>query len=111
VTVKPKGAPEKGNDDSLDSIFDVLEKRIEGLSAAQRDLAATNEKLKAGLAAATAERDRLKTDLKAAQEASAEHGQTAARAARYEAERENVRARIERLVKSLEGQEASSGKA
>ena len=111
MTVKAKGASEKGNDDSLDSIFDVLEKRIEGLSAALRDVAATNEKLKAGVDAATAERDRLKTDLKAAQEAAAEHEETAARAARHEVERENVRARIERLVKSLEGQGTSSGKA
>jgi F0F1-type ATP synthase membrane subunit b/b' len=90
---------------STDPVFDALERRIESLANRMRELTSENGKLKAAAAAAAAERDKLKAELASIREQASRSGDEAAQIVKYEAEREAVRARIERLLKSLEGVE------
>ncbi len=94
MTGKGKGPREAAPEASLESVFEALEKRVEGLAGRLKDLTAENAQLKAAL-----EHERS---------AGADRSETAARVAHYEAERREVRARIERLVRSLEEAEGAS---
>ncbi len=94
MTGKGKGPREAAPEASLESVFEALEKRVENLAGRLKDLAAENQKLKTAL-----ERERSSGAAKA---------ETAERLARYEAERRDVRTRIERLVRSLEEAEGAS---
>ncbi len=75
-------------DASLDEILDAVESRLGALVEVVKSLNAENAGLKAELASA--------------REASEKHGGTAAALAKHEAERAAVKARIERLLKTLE---------
>ena len=91
---------------TMDPVFDALEKRVESLAQRIRELAAENGRLKTAATSAAAERDKLKAELASVREQAGQHGDEASRISRYEAEREAVRARIERLIRSLEGVES-----
>jgi len=110
VTTPSKGKNSGSAPDgpSMDPVFDALERRIESLADRVRELAAENGKLKAAVSAAAAvaaERDKLKADLASAREQASRGSDEASKIVKYEAERDAVRARIERLLKSLEGVE------
>lgn len=91
----------------FDQVFAALEQRVEGLSARFRDLVAENARLKSAVIEAAADRDRLKKELEDARKGAQAQGETAERITRLEAEREEVRARIERLLSNLEEAEST----
>ncbi len=79
-----KGKSEKPAEASLESVLDAVETRVEALVEVVRNL--------------TAENERLKTDLASAQSG----GEAAILLAKYEDERNTVRERIERVLRTLE---------
>jgi septal ring factor EnvC (AmiA/AmiB activator) len=100
----PKGKTEKSADlDPLESVFDHLEKRVEALAQRLKSALEENGKLKAAAAAGDAERERLKAELAEARKTAAKGDESAGLLKRYESERADVRARIEKLIASLEG--------
>ncbi len=100
----PKGKTEKSADlDPLDAVFSHLEKRVEALAQRLKATLEENAKLKASAAAVEAEREKLRTELAEARKAAGKGDEAAGALRRYEAERAEVRARIERLIASLEG--------
>lgn len=104
MTNVSKGKPEKSADsDPLESVFSQLEKRVEALASRLKAALEENGKLKAAAAAAAAERTSLETQIAEAKKAASHADDTAVRLKAYEAERAEVRARIERLIASLEG--------
>ena len=86
---------EKG-EGALESVLDAIEARVEALVGVVRDLAAENA--------------RLKSDVEAARAKADEGGEAAMLLARYEDERNAVRERIERVLKTLD-EETGAGKA
>jgi len=109
-TKKEKPADAAGND-SLEAIFDQLEKKLEALASRLKAAQGENAKLKASAAAADAERDLMKGQLAEAKAAAGKQGDASERLKRLEAEREEIRARVERLIGSLEASEAPAGSA
>jgi peptidoglycan hydrolase CwlO-like protein len=101
--MKEKEKRAEGEETTIESIFEILEERIEKLSARVADMTAENGRLKKDLEALSGERDELKATL---EESKASAGKTqsdlAERLAKFEAERNSLRGRIEKLVKSLE---------
>ncbi len=85
---EPKGKTEKAPEGSLEPVLDAIETRVEALVDVVKGLAAENA--------------RLKTDLAAARAKSDEGGEAAMLLARYEDERNAVKERIERVLKTLE---------
>lgn len=93
----------------MDGVFAALETRVDGLSGRVRELAAENARLKAAIVETAAERDRLGKELEDARELAARHGgESAEKLKSYEAERSEVRSRIERLVRTLEEAEIAA---
>jgi len=102
--------PEKPAEiDPLEAVFDQLEKKLEALAARLKAAHEENAKLRAAAAGANADRDRMKAELAEAKAAAGRHGEAAAAVRKYELEREEIRARIERLIGSLEASEGSAG--
>jgi len=97
--------------DSLEAIFDQLEKKLEALASRLKSAQEENAKLKAAASAAGAERDRMKAELADAKAAAGKQGDAAERLKRLERERDEIRARVERLIGSLEASEAPAGPA
>lgn len=73
---------------SLDEVLDAVESRLDSLVEVVKSLSGENA--------------RLKTELASVREASEKNGGAAAALAKHEADRATVRARIERLLKTLE---------
>lgn len=109
-TKKEKPADAAGTD-SLESIFDQLEKKLEALASRLKAALDENAKLKASAGAAGAERDRVKAELAETKAAAGKQGDAAERLKRLEAERDEIRARVEHLIASLEASEAPTGPA
>lgn len=82
-----KGKPEK-NEVPLETVLDAIETRVEALVGVVNGLADENE--------------RLRTEVAAARAAGDPGGEAAMLLARYEDERNAVRERIERVLKTLE---------
>ncbi len=81
---------------SLEPVLDAIEERVEALVEVVKVLAAENEGLKADLASAKSKAD--------------EGGEAAMLLARYEDERNAVKERIERVLRTLD-EGAGAGKA
>jgi predicted RNase H-like nuclease (RuvC/YqgF family) len=86
---------------TLEQTWGLLEEKLEGLTTRYRDLSSENARLKGAVVELSAERDRLKREIADARE-------LLGKSARHEAEREEVRGRIERLLKSLEAAEGAT---
>jgi DNA repair exonuclease SbcCD ATPase subunit len=100
----PKGKAEKGAElDPIESLFSKLETRVEELARRLKAALEENGKLKVAAAAAEADRQKLRADLAEAKKAAGKGDETASTLRRYETERAEIRARIERLVATLEG--------
>ena len=100
----PKGKTEKPAElDPLDSVFSQLERRVEALAQRLKAALEENGKLKAAVGTAEADRQKLRADLAEAKKAAGKGDEAGAALRRYETERAEVRARIERLIASLEG--------
>ncbi len=82
-----KGRTDKA-EGPLEPVLDAIETRVEALVEVVKGLAAENERLKAEVASARAKAD--------------EGGEAAMLLARYEDERNAVKERIERVLKTLE---------
>lgn len=91
-----KGKLEKAAEGSLEPVLDAIEARVEALVEVVKGLAAENERLKSEAAASKAK--------------AVEGGEAAMLLARYEDERNAVRERVERVLKTLE-EGAGAGKA
>jgi septal ring factor EnvC (AmiA/AmiB activator) len=92
----------------LEGIFRALEDRVESLSSRVRELAAENARLKGAVIETAAERDRLRKELDESRDSAARlGGEAAEKVSRYEAERQALRERVEKLILSLEGVEAA----
>ncbi|MGE5346483.1 MAG: hypothetical protein ACM3JH_11065 [Acidithiobacillales bacterium] len=100
----PKGKTEKAAElDPLESAFSKLETRVEELARRLKATLEENGKLKAAAAAGEADRQKLRADLAEAKKAAGKGDEAASVLRRYETERAEVKARIERLIASLEG--------
>ena len=97
--------------DSLEAIFDQLERKLEALASRLKAAQDENARLKAAASAAGSERDRVKAELAEAKAAAGKQGDAAERVKRLEAERDEIRARVERLIGNLEASEAPAGAA
>lgn len=109
--VKGKGTPapaEERRGAGLEQALDALEVKVEGLAARLRDVSAENARLRGAVEETVAERDRLAADLVTAREIEACQLEASDRLARYESEREALRARIERLVATLSNGDADA---
>lgn len=105
---KGKGANEKPAEaPSVEAVFGALEERVDRLSARVVEIGAENARLRAAVTELAATRDRLRRELEDARELSALQGAEASKLKRYEEEREAVRGRIERLIKTLEEAESA----
>ena len=91
-----KGRTEKAAEGSLEPVLDAIETRVEALVEVVKGLAAENARLRSEVASAKAKAD--------------EGGEAAMLLARYEDERNAVRERVERVLKTLE-EGAGAGKA
>lgn len=87
----------------LEQLLGAMEERVGRLVGAARASADENARLRAALEETAAERDRLKAELTDSQEGAVHLAELNEKLSRLASEREEVRARIERLVKSLEG--------
>ena len=104
MTNASKGKSEKSADlDPLESVFSQLERRVEALASRLKAALEENGKLKEAAAAAAAERTALEAQIAEAKKAASHADDAAARLKTFETERADVRARIERLIASLEG--------
>jgi chromosome segregation ATPase len=104
VTNASKGKSEKSVDlDPLESVFGQLERRVEALASRLKAALEENGKLKTAAATAAAERKALEAQIAEAKKAASKGDDAATRLKAYEAERAEVRTRIERLIASLEG--------
>jgi len=86
----------------LEQLLTAMEERVGRLHSAARASSDENARLRAALEETAAERDRLKAELADSLEGAVRVAELNERLSRLSAEREEVRARIERLVKSLE---------
>jgi predicted RNase H-like nuclease (RuvC/YqgF family) len=85
---RSEGKAESHAEASLEEVLDVIEARVESLVEVVKGLSGENIRLKAELASA--------------REASEKNGGAAASLKKHEADRATVRARVERLLKTLE---------
>ena len=88
----------------LEQLLSAMEERVARLLAAAKSAADENARLRAALEEAAAERDRLKAELSDSLSGAVHVAELNEKLSLLTAEREEVRARIERLVKSLEDQ-------
>jgi predicted RNase H-like nuclease (RuvC/YqgF family) len=86
----------------LEQLLSAMEERVSRLLSAAQASAAENVRLRAALEETAAERDRLKAELTDSLEGAVHVAELNERLSRMAVEREEVCARIERLVKSLE---------
>jgi predicted RNase H-like nuclease (RuvC/YqgF family) len=86
------------NERTLEQTWTLLEEKLEGLTTRYREMASENARLKAAVVELSAERDRLKREVADARE-------LLGKSSRRDEEREEVRGRIERLIKTLEASE------
>ena len=86
----------------LEDLLGAMEERVPRLLSGAQSAAAENARLRAALEEAAAERDRLKAELADSREGAVHVAELNEKLSRLAVEREEVRARIERLVKSLE---------
>lgn len=86
----------------LEQLLSAMEDRVARLLVAVQSAAAENGRLRGALEEAAAERDRLKAELADSRQGAVHVAELNEKLSRLSAEREEVRARIERLVKSLE---------
>lgn len=86
----------------LEQLLTAMEERVARLHTATRSAADENARLRAALEETAAERDRLRAELADSREGAVHVAELNEKLSRLAAEREDVRARIERLVKSLE---------
>lgn len=86
----------------LEQLLSAMEERVARLLSAVQGGAAENSRLRAALEETAAERDRLKAELTDSREGAVHVAELNEKLSRMSVEREEVRARIERLVKSLE---------
>ncbi len=104
MTNPPKGKNDRPAEaDPLEAVFDQLERKVEALAQRLKAALEENGKLKALTAAVEAEREKLKAELAEARKAAGKSDEAAETLRRYESERADVRARIERLIASLGG--------
>ena len=104
MTNASKGKSEKGAElDPLESVFSQLERRVEALAARLKASLEENGKLKAAAEAAAAGKAALEAQLADARKAASGVEDVAARLKAFEVERSEVKARIEKLIASLEG--------
>lgn len=96
---------------SLDQTWTLLEEKLDGLATRHKDLASENARLKAAVIEISAERDRLKREIADSRELLARQEEAASATSRYETERDAVKERIERLIRSLEAVEGAGGEA
>jgi len=92
----------------LDQVFAALEERVERLAVRLSDQAAENRRLREALEELGAAADRLRAELEEARERLAADAGSRELTHRFEEEREALRGRIERLIKSLEEGEPSA---
>jgi hypothetical protein len=95
----------------LEGLVSAMEQKVEALAARARDLTAENARLKAAIVETVAERDRLKKELEDSLETGSMGVEAAEKLAWYEAEREVVKTRIERLIRNLEEAEGEGSRA
>ena len=86
----------------LEQLLGTMEERVARLLAAATASAGENARLLAALEETAAERDRLKAELVDSREGAVRVAELNEKLSRLTTEREEVRTRIERLVKSLE---------
>ena len=86
----------------LEQLLGTMEERVTRLLSAVKASAGENARLLAALEETAAERDRLKAELADSREGAVHVAELNEKLSLLAAEREEVRARIERLVKSLE---------
>ena len=86
----------------LEQLLSAMEERVSRLQSAARAATEENARLRASLEEAAAERDRLKAELSDSLAGAVHVAELNEKLSRLAAEREEVRVRIERLVKSLE---------
>ena len=86
----------------LEQLLSAMEERVARLLSAAQAAVAESGRLRGALEEAAAERDRLKAELSDSREGAVHVAELNERLSRMAAEREEVRGRIERLVKSLE---------
>jgi len=96
---------------TLDQTWGLLEEKLEGLTTRYRDLTSENARLKGAVVELSAERDRLKREIADSRELLARQEEASSKSSRYEAEREEVRSRIEKLLKTLEAAEGAAPEA
>ncbi len=87
----------------LEQLLSGMEERVARLLSGAQAAAAENSRLRGALEETAAERDRLKAELADSREGAVRVAELNEKLSRLAQEREEVRARIERLVKSLEG--------
>lgn len=87
----------------LEQLLSGMEDRVARLLSGVQAATAENARLRGALEEAAAERDRLKAELADSRERAVRVAELNDKLSRLAQEREEVRARIERLVKSLEG--------
>jgi regulator of replication initiation timing len=104
VTNPPKGKNDRPAEaDPLEAVFDQLERKVEALAQRLKAALEENGKLKVAAIAVEAEREKLRADLAEARKSAGKGDEAAETLRRYESERAEVRARIERLIASLGG--------
>lgn len=86
----------------LEQLLGTMEEKVARLLSAVTAFAGENVRLRAALEETAAERDRLKAELVDSREGAVHVAELNEKLSRLATEREEVRARIERLVKSLE---------
>jgi hypothetical protein len=86
----------------LEQLLSAMEEKVARVLSGAQAAAAENARLLAALEETAAERDRLKAELTDSREGAVHVAELNEKLSRMAAEREEVRTRIERLVKSLE---------
>ena len=86
----------------LEQLLSAMEEKVARVLLAAQAAAAENARLRGALEETAAERDRLKAELADSREGAVQVAELNEKLSRLSAEREEVRVRIERLVKSLE---------
>jgi outer membrane murein-binding lipoprotein Lpp len=86
----------------LEQLLSAMEERVARVLSGARAATAENARLRSALEETAAERDRLKAELLDSQQGAVHVAELNEKLSRLASEREEVRARIERLVKSLE---------
>lgn len=101
-----RNAPQpEENGAAFEAVFAALEEKVEKLSGRVKELSSENARLKAAVVETVADRDRLKKEIEDLREVTARGGAAEEKLARCEAERSEVKGRIERLIEMLESAE------